>query len=134
MPTGKGAVVFAEDEATNRELIRALLTAGGYTPVAVRDGEACLRALSGVLPRAVLLDINMPGMDGLELLRTIRGSVHWSDIPVVIVSGRIDSDVVDAAQKYPKVFVIAKPVNPLDFIQRLDRCLTLSRRTTTVSR
>jgi CheY-like chemotaxis protein len=123
----KGAIVLAEDDPINVELLRSLLEQGGYTPMPVRDAESCLRLLSHVQPRAVLLDVNLPGMNGLEALRTIRANQRFDDIPIVMVTSRPDAEVIEKALHFPKVFVIAKPFRPSEFVSRMERCLAIAR-------
>ncbi|HYE50307.1 MAG TPA: response regulator [Azospirillaceae bacterium] len=123
----KGAIVFAEDDPSNRQLIATLLSAAGYTPVAVKDGISCLNALTRVTPKAVLLDINMPGLNGLATLEAIRGSIHWQELPVIFVTARPDQQVLEHAKRYGAVHIIAKPFRPDEFVQRLERCLVLAR-------
>lgn len=123
----RGAIIFAEDDDDNRNLIGMLLTAAGYTPVPVRDGQACLAALTRVQPRAVLLDINMPKLNGLDTLEAIRGSIHWQELPVIFVTARPDAKVLEHARTFGAVHIIAKPFRPEEFIQRLERCLSIAR-------
>jgi len=74
-----------DDEAQIRRVMRATLVAHNYDVVEAGNGEEALSAISAELPDLVLLDMNMPGMDGLETCRHLR---LGSDVPVIIVSVR----------------------------------------------
>lgn len=76
---------MVDDEAQIRRVMRATLVAHNYEVVEAGNGEEALSAISSELPDLVLLDMNMPGMDGLETCRHLR---LGSDVPVIIVSVR----------------------------------------------
>jgi CheY-like chemotaxis protein len=69
-------------------------------------------------PDAIVLDINMPGGSGIEVLRRLRRSLKTQSIPVVVVSGSIDSDVRNAAMELGVTNFLAKPVD-LDQLCRI---------------
>ncbi|MDE1145421.1 MAG: response regulator [Azospirillaceae bacterium] len=123
----KGAIVFAEDEPTLRAMIGTLLKTGGYTPVPVSDGAECLRMLSQVQPRALLLDIAMPTMDGLQTLKAVRGSHALSSIPVIMVTSHAEADVLQEALRGGAAGVILKPFKPSEFVIRMERCMAQAR-------
>jgi len=65
-------VLIAEDNAVNRELLRELLEARGYTVVEACDGQEALRMIEQIHPDILLLDIGMPVMDGFAVMHKIR--------------------------------------------------------------
>ena len=74
-----------DDEPDIRELLRELLGRAGYDVEAAEDGRAGLRALFGARPDLVVLDVNMPGLDGWQTLERIR---DVSDVPVLMLTAR----------------------------------------------
>ncbi|MEJ2696183.1 MAG: response regulator [Candidatus Sulfobium sp.] len=85
----------SQDDVLIAERVISRLKRGVRTEVA-RSGEEGLALLAGeeTLPALILLDIKMPGMDGVEVLRRIRGNLRLGDIPVIIVThSALDSDV-----------------------------------------
>ena len=79
-------VVVIEDDPSSAELVAVHLEAAGLRPVAVRTGEEGLAAVRRLRPTAVVLDIHLPGMDGWDVLGTIKADPHLESIPVVVVS------------------------------------------------
>ncbi|HKV94432.1 MAG TPA: response regulator [Candidatus Angelobacter sp.] len=79
-------ILIAEDNAVNRELLREMLEAGDYRVVEARNGQEALTQIEEIEPDLVLLDINMPVMDGFALLRWIREHPKFRRLPVVAVT------------------------------------------------
>jgi two-component system KDP operon response regulator KdpE len=86
-------VLVVDDEAPMRRVLRASLTIHGYDVVEAESGEEALDRLDGECCDLVLLDLNLPGIDGIETCRAIRMD---SDVPVIVVSVR-DSEKDRAA-------------------------------------
>jgi two-component system, OmpR family, KDP operon response regulator KdpE len=80
-----GRILVVDDEEGIRRFVRANLVARGYEVDLAKDGEAALDAASLHPPDLVLLDLMLPGLDGLEVLRRLR---EWSEVPVVVLSAR----------------------------------------------
>jgi chemosensory pili system protein ChpA (sensor histidine kinase/response regulator) len=78
-----------DDSLTVRRASQRLLERHGYTVVLARDGIEALERLHQQCPAAVLLDIEMPRMDGFELLATLREEVRFRSLPVVMITSRI---------------------------------------------
>ena len=80
-----GKILVVDDDPQIRRVMKATLVGHGYEVTEARTGEDALEGLAGEMPNLVLLDMNMPGMGGLETCRAIRDG---SDIPVIILSVR----------------------------------------------
>jgi two-component system KDP operon response regulator KdpE len=80
-----GKILVVDDDPQIRRVMKATLVGHGYEVTEARTGEEALESLYGEMPNLVLLDMNMPGMGGLETCRAIRDG---SDIPVIILSVR----------------------------------------------
>ena len=84
----KGLVVVVEDEPAIADVIRLNLVRAGYGVHLVAEGDGALDVIRSVRPVAIILDINLPGMDGIEICRRLRGSDDWT--PVLFVTARDD--------------------------------------------
>jgi two-component system cell cycle response regulator DivK len=79
-------ILVVEDNALNLKLIRDVLEYLGYDVVEARSGEEGLEAARAVPPDLVLMDLQLPGIDGIETLRLLRQEVLGGDVPVVAVT------------------------------------------------
>jgi len=103
-------VLLADDDATTRLLSTSVLRSAGFEVVAVEDGTSALRALSERDPGIVMLDVEMPGLDGFEVCRAIRRGERHRDVPVVMLTGCDDAESVDRAYDAGATDFITKPV------------------------
>jgi chemotaxis protein histidine kinase CheA len=85
-------VLVVEDSVGVRELERAILEGAGYDVTTAVDGMDGASRLDGEVADLVLSDVEMPGMDGYALTRTIRRTSGWEQVPVVIMTSRISED------------------------------------------
>lgn len=117
-------VVIAEDDGELRELVEYTLESDGYAVEAFGAGDDCWERLeSGDVPDLVILDIMMPGMDGLDVLERIRNDDRLADVPVVFLSGRgRESDVVAGFEADVDEYV-TKPFSPSELRARIRRLL-----------
>jgi two-component system KDP operon response regulator KdpE len=89
MAEPRAALLVIEDEPQLRRYLRATLSAHGYHLEEALDGASGLRMAAALRPDAVLLDLGLPDLDGLEVLRRLR---EWSRVPVIILSARGQED------------------------------------------
>ena len=86
VPERRGTVLVIEDDGPSAELLTIYLEGAGYRAVVARDGAAGLELARELLPRAVILDILLPDVDGWELLARLKGEPETAALPVVVVS------------------------------------------------
>ena len=85
---GGGAILIVEDDPAVSLTFQRMLRLAGYDVVAVRDASAGLRAMADAPPTAVLVDLRMPMMDGLELVRQIRKrQANGHRTPIAVITG-----------------------------------------------
>jgi len=115
-----GRILVVDDDPQIRRVMRVTLTGQGYEVDDAKNGENALEKLRDHRFDLVLLDMNMPGMDGLETCRSIRGQ---SDISVIMLTVRdSESDKVDALDAGADDY-ITKPYNPPELLARIRAAL-----------
>src|SRR5919106_190038 len=80
------AILLVEDNPTNMKLLVFILTRHGYNVRTARDAYEALSILETFLPRLILMDLQLPGMDGLELARRLKADSRTSQIVIVAVT------------------------------------------------
>ena len=79
-------VMVVEDNEKNRKLMRVVLKAKGYNIIEAATGEEALNLLKNQKPDIILMDIQLPGIDGLTLIKEIKASAVTKDIPIIAVT------------------------------------------------
>jgi adenylate cyclase len=88
-------ILVVDDDPTNLEVLRVRLSAQGYEVVAAVDGEDALRRARELKPDLVLLDVMMPKLDGISVLKELKGDITLGYIPVILVTAKADTrDIV----------------------------------------
>ncbi len=109
-------VLVVDDEPQIRKALRLNLVARGYEVELAASGEEALVAAGQSKPDVVLLDLGLPGIDGVEVIEGIRG---WSDVPIVVLSARgAERDKVDALDAGADDYV-TKPFGSEELLARL---------------
>lgn len=113
-------ILVVDDEPQVRRVMRATLTAEGYTILEARNGEEALEVFRAQPPDIILLDVNMPGMDGLEACRQIRGN---SEVPIIMLTVRsAERDKVLALDAGADDYVV-KPFGIQELLARIRAAL-----------
>jgi signal transduction histidine kinase/DNA-binding response OmpR family regulator/ligand-binding sensor domain-containing protein len=115
MPPGK-RVLVVEDDDDAYESLSAYLQSAGYVSIRARTGEDALRLAASMQPMAITLDLVLPGVQGIDVLRRLKGNPKTSGMPVIIVS-MIDSREIGMAFGADDYFV--KPVDWPRMLRRL---------------
>ena len=84
-------VLVVDDSPTTQEMLRGILTAAGYQVETAESGEDAIRHLQRRRPAGMIVDVQMPGMDGFELTKRVKAKPEWRRVPVIILSA-LDSD------------------------------------------
>jgi len=113
-------ILLAEDDFTSRSMLAAILKKWGYEPVVCEDGDAAWNALQKPeAPRLVLLDWNMPGLEGLEVCRRLRKKETTDPSYVILLTGRDSkSDIVQGLEAGANDY-IAKPYDNAELLARI---------------
>lgn len=109
--SGTRSVVLVDDAADVRMLLQVLLELEGFTVTAAADGPAGLAAVRAARPDVVLLDVQLPGMDGTEVLRHLRDDPATAGLPVVLLTGAPAQDTEELLG-LGATGVLRKPFDP----------------------
>jgi two-component system, OmpR family, response regulator len=121
-PDSRPVALVVEDDPGIRYLLRFILEQQGWSVREAADGPQGLHAvLQGEIADAVLLDIMLPGVDGLALLDTIRAGPRWMDVPVMMLTANGDEASIHRALAAGAADYLVKPFDPADFVARLQR-------------
>ncbi|GAA4942695.1 response regulator [Actinoplanes utahensis] len=118
--TGTGpTVLVVDDDETVRDLVTFKLQMAGFRTITAADGCTALTLVAESRPDLVVLDIAMPGMDGLSVCYRMHADPATAAIPVIMLSGMatdtdIDLAFVSGAEEY-----LSKPVNPGELVRRV---------------
>jgi diguanylate cyclase (GGDEF)-like protein len=123
----KEHVLVIDDTPPNLHLLISMLTRRGYDVRGVSDGLTALSTMQEELPDLVLLDINMPNMNGFQVCEQLKSSEHTHDIPVIFISAR--DEVLDKIQAFAVggVDYITKPFQIAEVLARVENQLALRR-------
>ena len=122
----KDKVLIVEDEQSISNFISMILTANGYDTIIVRSGEEALTMISSHCPDLIVLDLGLPDMDGMEVLRSLR---RWSLMPVVVVSARTDEREKVCALDAGADDYITKPFGTSELLARIRTAIRHTRTT-----
>ena len=114
--TAMPSILIADDDASNREVLTYYLRRQGFDIHAVADGEKALAAIAERRFALVLLDVVMPGLDGLEALRRIRCAHDARQLPVILFTGLDAPDALDTAGELGANAWLAKPYQLADLL------------------
>ncbi len=112
-------VLVVEDDAANRVLLTRLLERSGYHPISASDGPSGLAAAFRSAPDVMLLDVGLPGMDGLEICRRLRLDPRTVALPIVLLTGRTSVEDVVAGLDAGADDFLSKPFNEAELLARL---------------
>ncbi len=126
MPRESGrtlSILVVEDDAATAELVRALLNdVPGWGATVVHDAAAAREVFRHVRIEVLVLDVNLPGISGIELLALLRRASHWEEPPVILMSANPDQPEVRAAvEQGAAVRFIAKPFDVDELLEAVAR-------------
>lgn len=85
----KKTVLCVEDNKTNMLLVSRVVEAEGHNLISAEDSEVALKELAKGVPDIILLDVNLPGMNGLELARKIRTDLQYTEVPIIAITANV---------------------------------------------
>jgi putative two-component system response regulator len=127
MAQGRGTVLVVDDSMFNRGILTGYLTKADYLVEAAANGEQALELLRSRPFDAVLLDLNMPGIDGFGVLERMKSDSALRHIPVIVISGDDEMDTVVRCIELGAADHLPKPINPVLLRARINSSLAAKR-------
>lgn len=116
-------ILIADDEVYMLRLLEMTFKKGGYAVVSCRDGQEALAQAVSAGPQLIVLDVMMPGLDGLGALRQLKGNPATRDIPVVVLSAKGHALTKVEAEQAGAVMFLAKPFSPNQLLSEVQKIL-----------
>jgi len=112
-PVLSTTVLVVDDAASARLLVTKTLNSLGFKTIVAADGESALRAVLKFHPDAIVTDLEMPGMDGEQMIEALRNSGLFGlhKLPVIVCSSKIDADTLTKLRELHVDAVVPKPVD-----------------------
>lgn len=115
------AVMIVDDSLTVRKIAGRLLSRAGYHVITAKDGVEALEVLNESLPDAMLVDVEMPRMDGFELSRQVRGTPEYAGIPIIMITSRTAEKHRQIAKEIGVDEFLGKPYQDEQVLEHLAR-------------
>lgn len=120
-----GTVLVIDDQEENIKIVGSVLSLMGYEIMPALSGEQAFKRLAVRQPDLILLDVMMPGTDGLAVCRELKGDARWANIPVIFLSAADDKNLVVQALESGGVDYVTKPFNKAELVSRVRTHLAL---------
>ena len=118
-------VLIADDESSIRLLVHATIESDDYTVVEASDGAQAWALAQQLKPSLVLLDVQMPGQSGLEVLRSIKADPSLTKTRVILLTSKAQEQDIEVGLIAGADFYLTKPFSPLDLLTRVEEALEL---------
>jgi len=126
-----GKILIVDDESINVELMSRLMSRANYAVATAANGEAALQAVVRDKPDVILLDVNMPGLSGLEVCRALRSDAATAAIPVIMVTAKAEETDRIVGLELGADDYVAKPFSPQELVARIRALMRRSARAST---
>lgn len=112
--------MIVDDDPVIRTLISDIAESAGHTVEAFEKGEDCLHSMDNALPDVLILDLQMPGMNGIDVLKQLRQNTRTAGVPVIMLSANSDSPMVLDQSVHADLY-LQKPFKVAEFLSVLDK-------------
>lgn len=123
----KGDILVVEDFISNLKYLGQILKKAGYQVRSANDGESALDSVQETNPDLILLDITLPGIDGIEVCAQLKSNPETSEIPIIFLSAFNKSEMKVEAFKAGGIDYITKPIESAEILVRIETHLKMNR-------
>ena len=117
-------ILIADDDEGHQRVVEMLLTLDGHDVVSVNDGKEALEYLKANTPDLVVLDVNMPMVDGIDVCQRMRQVSRLKKVPVIILTAMRDEKTQTMARMAKADLVVPKPLEGKDFRATVTRLIS----------
>lgn len=117
----KKLILLIEDNYQNSYMVSYLLGKNGYEVILASDGPSGLKKAQESIPDLILLDIQLPGMDGYSVARELKSSMKLREIPIIAITSHAMAGDREKAFSAGCDGYIEKPINPDTFVEEVER-------------
>ncbi|TDP74139.1 response regulator [Roseateles toxinivorans] len=122
-----GAILLVDDSAVARAKLRKLFVGAGYQVEVAGDGREALEALATGYFSVLITDLEMPNMDGFELIAAVQGSLETEDLPIIAITGH--DELSARVHDYQGLYgIFKKPWNDRELLKRVEALASLRKR------
>ncbi|HLY45714.1 MAG TPA: response regulator [Stellaceae bacterium] len=129
-PAGRKCVLVVEDNPLNMKLFAAMVAAQGYLVLQATDGPLGLDLARRQHPDLIVMDVQLPGLSGLEVMRSLKADEGTSDIPIIATSAYTQQDDVERLRASGCDGFMAKPIAIAEFLAMIEACIAERRAAT----
>jgi len=112
-------IMVVDDSLTVRKVTGRLLERQGYLVVTARDGVEAMEKLQGLVPDVMLVDIEMPRMDGFDLTRNVRADARLARVPIIMITSRTADKHQNYAKEIGVSHFLGKPYQEDDLLEKI---------------
>jgi CheY-like chemotaxis protein len=116
-------ILVVDDAPSVTGVVQFVLETEGYDAEIVADGRLAIAAVERQRPDLILLDLNVPGMDGYQVAAHLQGSPETASIPIILLTGTQETANSPRLAAYPIRDVVLKPFSPKELAARIRRAL-----------
>ncbi len=121
--TGKPRILVVDDDLFVRKPLESVLQQGGFEAMTAANGEECLEMLEDDRPDLIILDVFMPGPDGYEVCKAIKGEARYAEIPVILMSSRARRSDQKRGFDLGATGFVRKPYMPAELLRQVRKIL-----------
>jgi len=125
-PAGPRHILIADDKASSRELLRSILEACGHTVAEAEDGEEVLAKVESFTPDLVILDLQMPRLDGYATAAALRRMPALAQMPIIALTAAATQTAPERIKEAGFSAYLVKPIRPAELRQQVTRILQKS--------
>ncbi len=117
-------ILIVDDSATMRQMVAFTLTSAGHDVVQAEDANQALLSIQKTVPDLVITDLNMPGINGLDLVRALRKIASTQNKPILVLTTEADAQIKAEGRQAGATGWIVKPFDPQALLKVLPRVLS----------